>query len=229
MNALRRHWRLVVLAFAAGLILIAILPGDLVSGPLGDVFTPEGAKDLVSGAFGPLAVIVLMTVAVVLSPIPSAPIALAAGAAYGHYWGTVYVAVGAELGAVIAFSIARILGRETLVRWFGHKVDVGLLGSQNVLTFAVFASRLMPFVSFDMISYAAGLTCLKFWRFAVATLAGIIPASFFLAHVGGMANASGYGAVSVAALGLGLVTGVPLLLAFIRPKIFRSKVQGENE
>ena len=31
----------------------------------------------------------------VASPIPSAPIALAPGAAYGHVWGTVQVVIGA--------------------------------------------------------------------------------------------------------------------------------------
>lgn len=62
------------------------------------------------GAFGPLLVIALMTLAIVMSPIPSAPIALAAGAAYGHLWGAVYVAAGSLSGALIAFGIARFLG-----------------------------------------------------------------------------------------------------------------------
>ena len=53
-----------------------------------------------------------MTLAIVMSPIPSAPIALAAGAAYGHLWGAVYVAAGSLSGALIAFGIARFLGRE---------------------------------------------------------------------------------------------------------------------
>ncbi len=48
----------------------------------------------------------------------------------------------------------------------------------------VFASRLVPFISFDVVSYAAGLTPLAFWRFALATLAGVIPISFLLVHFG---------------------------------------------
>jgi len=172
-----------------------------------------------AGVFGPLIIILLMTIAVVLSPIPSAPIALAAGAAYGDLWGTVYVVVGAESGALIAFAIARVLGRETMVRWFGAKIDAGLLGSQNTLTFAVLASRLLPFVSFDIVSYAAGLSCLKFWRFAVATLAGIIPASLVLTHVGGAVVSSGYGTAWMVALGLGLATAVPVLFAVLRPRM----------
>ncbi|MGO4853326.1 TVP38/TMEM64 family protein [Phaeovulum sp. W22_SRMD_FR3] len=169
-----------------------------------------------AGLWGPLLIIGLMTVAVVVSPLPSAPIALAAGAAYGHIWGTVQVVIGAELGALIAFGLARNLGRDALRRLFGAKVDAGLLGSQNALTRTVFASRLMPFVSFDMISYAAGLSCLHLWRFAVATLAGIIPTSFVLAHFGVEAISGDMGRTTWAVLGLGLLTGLPLLWVALR-------------
>ncbi len=141
---------------------------------------------------------------------------MAAGAGYGQFWGTVYVLVGAELGALIAFGIARALGREPLRRWFGDRVDAGLLGSQNALTATVFLSRLMPFVSFDLISYAAGLSCLRFWRFALATLAGIIPASFLLAHLGTTAADCDMEAATWAVLAIGLFTGAPLLWAALR-------------
>jgi uncharacterized membrane protein YdjX (TVP38/TMEM64 family) len=171
-----------------------------------------------AGLWGPVLIVTLMTVAVVASPIPSAPIALAAGAAYGHLWGTVQVVIGAELGALIAFGLARVLGRDVLRRVFGDRVDAGLLGSQSALTVTVFASRLMPFVSFDMISYAAGLSRLHAWRFALATLAGIVPASFLLAHFGGEAVSGDLGRATWAVLGLGLVTGLPLLWVAMRKK-----------
>lgn len=169
-----------------------------------------------AGTWGPFAIIGLMTAAVVASPIPSAPIALASGAAYGHYAGTVYVALGSELGAVIAFLIARGAGRGAVARWLGDKADYGLLGSQNALTLTVFASRLLPFVSFDAMSYAAGLSCLHFWRFALATLAGIIPASFVLAHFGDAAMDGDLGGGEWIALGLGLATALPLVVVALR-------------
>ena len=181
---------------------------------------PERLETLVAraGLWGPVLIVTLMTIAVVASPIPSAPIALAAGAAYGPLWGTVQVVIGAELGALIAFGLARVLGHDVLRRVFGDRVDAGLLGSQNALTATVLASRLMPFVSFDMISYAAGLSRLHAWRFALATLAGIIPASFLLAHFGGEAVSGDLGRATWAVLGLGLLTGLPLLWVAMRQK-----------
>lgn len=183
-----------------------------------DLIDSERLEELVAraGFWGPVMIITLMTVAVVASPIPSAPIALAAGAAYGHVWGTVFVVIGAELGALIAFGLARLLGHDVLRRVFGDRVDAGLLGSQAALTATVFASRLMPFVSFDMISYAAGLSRLHAWRFALATLAGIIPASFLLTHFGNEAVRGDFERVTWATLALGLVTGLPLLWVAMR-------------
>lgn len=195
----------------AGLGLWWFAPSVLVDARM--LLDREALEALVAraGIWGPLLIIGLVAVAVVASPIPSAPIALAAGAAYGHVWGTIQVVIGAELGALIAFGLARVLGHDVLRRVFGTSVDAGLLGSQNALTGTVFASRLMPFVSFDIISYAAGLSRLHAWRFALATLAGIVPASFALAHFGVEAVSGDFGRATWAVLGLGLITGLPLL------------------
>ena len=115
---------------------------------------------------GPVVPVGLMAFAVVASPIPSAPVALASGAAYGHAWGTVWV-------VLVAFGRARFLGFDAIRHWTGPGIDRGIAGLQNALTAIVPVSRLLPFVSFDAVSCAAGLSRLGFWRFAMATLAGI--------------------------------------------------------
>ncbi len=170
-----------------------------------------------AGLWGPVVIIVLMAAAVVFSPIPSAPIALASGAAFGHYRGAVPVVIGAETGALIAFMLARILGRDAVQRRFGDKLSgLRLLGSQTMLMWLVFISRLMPFTSFDLVSYAAGLSALSFWRFAIATLAGIIPASFLLAHFGGEMARGGPASGIWIALGLGIATGAPVIWSLLK-------------
>ena len=171
------------------------------------------------GMAGPLAVVALMTLAILVSPIPSAPIALAAGALYGHTWGTVYIVLGAELGALAAFGLARLLGRDALQRWFGDRLPKTRLGSQGAMMAIVFVSRLLPFISFDVVSYAAGLTTLSFWRFALATLAGIVPASFLLAHYGGEMATGEVDKILFAVLALGLLTIVPLAVQYLRERM----------
>ena len=78
------------------------------------------------GAWGPLLIIVLMSAAIVFSPIPSGPIALVAGALFGHGWGTFCIVIGAGLGAVTAFVIARLLGYPLLRCWLGAGLDQAL-------------------------------------------------------------------------------------------------------
>ena len=171
------------------------------------------------GIFGPLTVIALIAGAIVLSPIPSAPIALAAGAVFGHVWGGIWILIGAEIGALVAFSVARLLGYEMLKRWFGEeRLSLGLLGSQNTLMGIVFVTRLLPFISFDLVSYAAGLTPLTAWRFAAATLAGIVPASFLLAHFGVEMASADPRRIAISVLALGAITLIPLAVGIFRSR-----------
>lgn len=168
------------------------------------------------GALGPFLLIGLMALAIVLNPLPSAPIALGAGAIYGHTLGTAYVVTGAELGAVIAFMIARLAGYDLTRRFFGESGSLKGISSQNSLTALVFVSRLIPFMSFDLISYAAGLSPIKLWRFAVATLLGLLPVSFALAHFGAEIGNENYRTLVGFVLIIGLLTIVPVLLRFSR-------------
>jgi uncharacterized membrane protein YdjX (TVP38/TMEM64 family) len=163
------------------------------------------------GALGPFIVIGLMILAIVFNPLPSAPIALASGAVYGHLWGAVYIVAGAEIGALIAFMITRLTGYHWLQHFTANKWSLGWAGSQNSLMTMVFVSRLMPFLSFDLISYGAGLTTITFWRFALATFFGLIPASFLLAHFGGEMIEADIQQLSLIILLLGLVIGLPLI------------------
>lgn len=215
----RHRGRLVAGVAVLGL-LVAIYALLQWSGTIQTLMDREALQALVDrlGAWGPVAVVGLMTVAVLVSPIPSAPIALAAGAAYGHGWGALYVLLGAQAGAMLAFALARFIGFETVHRWFGQRLSVGLVGSQNTLMGIVFVSRLLPFVSFDIVSYAAGLTVLSPWRFALATLAGIAPSSFLLAHFGTEMGSGEGDRILVSLLVLGTLTAVPLAVKLIRDR-----------
>jgi len=173
-----------------------------------EIYDPQKIQELIDGAgiYGPLLVMAIMAAAIVFSPLPSAPITLAAGAAYGHTWGTVYVLIGAETGAIVAFLIARMCGREFVRRLVGDKLPQTRVNTQNGLTAVVFVTRFLPFMSFDAVSYAAGLTRLTALRFATATLVGMTPATFLLAHFGAEMRADD---------GTGLMIGLTVFAAIM--------------
>lgn len=209
-----------LVGIAMALTLVALYAVLDRSGALATIMDSGALRTRVEhwGLWGPVAIVVLMTLAILVSPIPSAPIALAAGAAYGHGWGTLYVLLGAQVGAMAAFGIARIVGHGTVQRWFGGRLSIGLMGSQTALMGFVFASRLLPFVSFDIVSYAAGLTVLTFWRFVIATAAGIAPSSFLLAHFGSEMGSGESGRILYSALALGALTLIPVLVKLVRDR-----------
>ena len=107
--------------------------------------------------------------------------------------------------------IARWVGHQPLKRLLGERIELRWLGSQNALMGMVFVSRLMPFLSFDLVSYGAGLTPLRLWRFVIATFAGLIPSSFLLAHIGGELTTTERVTTLTTLLWLGLLTLIPFI------------------
>ena len=90
------------------------------------------------------------------------------------------------VGASLCFYIARILGRDVVVRLNSHAAV------QQMERFfdryganAIVIARLLPFVPFDPVSYFAGLTSVKFWKFFVATGLGQLPATVVYSYAGG--------------------------------------------
>ncbi|MBW2995378.1 TVP38/TMEM64 family protein [Candidatus Woesearchaeota archaeon] len=136
------------------------------------------------GIFSPLFFMFGMVLAVVIAPVPSLPFDLAAGAVFGGFLGGVYTVIGAVIGAVIAFWVTKRYGRKVVERFFGKEyLDVCDLCSEKYLFAVVLITRLIPF-SFDFISFAAGLTKMKTWKFALATAIGTIPITFMRTYTG---------------------------------------------
>lgn len=212
-----RIWPL--LALAVGLAgLFALVYGTDLGSILAD---QERLRSLIEGfgIWGPVVVVAIEAIAIIASPIPSAPIAIASGLAFGPLLGTVYTVIGAEIGSIAAFLIARGAGREAVRKVIprtGFFAKLEAPASQRWLMMLVFVSRLAPFISFDAVSYAAGLTALSFWRFALATLAGVIPVAFLLNLAGSELPALGPWLAIGLVVVLGLVGLSPLVWSWMR-------------
>lgn len=219
----------VVVAIGIAFILFGAWWAFVDSGELMQYMEPEeiGAWIRGLGPVGPIATAGIMAIAIVFSPLPSAPIALAAGAVYGHTWGTIYILVGAETGALIAFWIARYFGKDAVNRLVGGRLPKTIIGTQNGLTCIVLTARLIPFLSFDAVSYAAGLTPLTTTRFALATLVGMVPVSFLLTHFGAELSAANWGQSMAALLVMAILMLVPVVIFAARRRKLQL-TQGEE-
>lgn len=73
--------------------------------------------------------------------------------------------------------------------------------------YAILIARLLPFISFDAISYAAGLTEMSFWAFFWATGVGQLPATIVYSILGQNIG-------NIAKMGLWIFSGVVALIVF---------------
>ncbi|MEH6562298.1 MAG: TVP38/TMEM64 family protein [Marinobacter sp.] len=164
------------------------------------------------GMFGPLLLMLLMILAVVVGPIPTLPISAAAGLVYGMYTGTAIAVVGALAGSLIAFYLARILGRDAVQKKLEHNPMFSARGSQRFLFVAVLLTRLIPLFSFALVSYAAGVTAIHLWRYALATTVGMLPMTFVFAGLGQSFEFNPVLTVIAAVIVLVLMSTLPIYL-----------------
>jgi uncharacterized membrane protein YdjX (TVP38/TMEM64 family) len=192
------------LKLAGLLVLIVGVVGLIRAIDVESMLRPERIAEWLgeTGPLAPLALIGLMAVAVVISPIPSLPLDMAAGAVFGPFWGATYAVLGAEIGAIISFMIGRVLGQEVLTRMLRFNIAFCEGCSDRHLAIFVFVSRLLPIFSFDLISYGAGLTNISLRIFALVTFLGMIPPTLALTYAGSSITSNQWLPI---VLGLGMV------------------------
>lgn len=139
---------------------------------------PAGVRANVAevGPLGPIVYAVFYGFAC-LSPLPKTVFTLLAGAVFGIAVGLPVVMAGAMLGALMAFYLGRLLGKETVHRLFGRRLVAfdTLIERRGLL--AVLLARLIPIVPFTAVNYMAGVTALRLRDLMLGTLIGIIPAT----------------------------------------------------
>lgn len=168
---------------------------------------------------------ILMVLTSVIAPLPAFAITLTNAAVFGWWQGAILSWSSAMAGAALCFFISRILGRDVAVKFTSeealNKMDefFDRHGKKCILI-----ARLLPFISFDIVSYAAGLTSMGFWGFFVATGIGQLPATIVYSYVGG--NFSG--GWKFLFVGLMCLFALSILIVMIR-QIYVSKVSNKNK
>ena len=141
------------------------------------------------GAIGPAAVALAYVLCTVLF-IPGSAITIGAGTLFGLKTGFLVVLVGANLGALCSFLLARTFLREKVARWAEanpkfRSLDraIGKQGFKMVLL-----TRLSPVFPFVLLNYFLGLTAVRTGAYALANLFGMLPATFLFVYIGAAAR-----------------------------------------
>ncbi|GAB4179633.1 MAG: hypothetical protein Fur006_13100 [Coleofasciculaceae cyanobacterium] len=193
------------------LLLCLLICGWLWVRPDLDLFSAEGLEQAIQnwGWLGILVYIGILIVSVVISPIPSAPLAVAAGMVWGSIWAGIYSIIGGFLGGLLAYFIGYTLGRSAVHALTGKLIYFSKNRGEVYLGWVIFITRLLPVLSFDLISYGAGITGVSLPIYATATLLGMIPSTFFLTFLGSTFTVGLPSGIFLSILFLILLIGLP--------------------
>lgn len=171
------------------------------------------------GVWAPVISFTLMILQSIVAPLPAFIITFANAGLFGWVNGALLSWSSAMAGAVLCFFIARLLGRDTvekLTSKFALKSIDDFFEKHG--NYAILIARLLPFISFDIVSYAAGLTSMSFWSFFIATGIGQLPATIIYSYVGGMLA----GGTKMMVFGLLTLFAVSILVVLLK-KIYKEK------
>lgn len=127
-------------------------------------------------AWAPWSAVVSIALMVLHSfvPLPAEIIAVANGMMFGLVGGVIVTWVGAMLGAVLSFGVARSYGRPAL-GWLVSEQRWQAIDKWELRPMSLLIARLIPVISFNLINYGAGLTRVRWWPFLWTTGLGILP------------------------------------------------------
>lgn len=177
------------------------------------------------GAAAAVVSFLLMVFQSIAAPLPAFLITIANANLFGWWQGAILSWTSAMAGAAVCFWIARVLGQEVV-----EKI-IGAANLQSIDRFferygkhTILVCRLLPFVSFDFVSYAAGLTSMSFLDFFVATGIGQLPATVVYSYVGGMLT----GGARYLMMGLLILFALAVLVMIIRG-VYMDRVKAKDE
>jgi uncharacterized membrane protein YdjX (TVP38/TMEM64 family) len=178
------------------------------------------------GIWAPIVSFLLMVFQSVLAPLPAFIITFANAGLFGWVKGAILSWTSAMVGAALCYAIARIYGRNVVEKLTTRKAIKEIdKFFEKYGKWAVLICRLLPFVSFDIVSYAAGLTAMGFWEFIIATGLGQLPATLIYSYVGGMLTGGAQNMV----MGLSVLFALTIIV-FVAKQAWqqRNKVQLET-
>jgi uncharacterized membrane protein YdjX (TVP38/TMEM64 family) len=138
------------------------------------------------GAIGGIVFIGIYIIAT-LAFLPAALLTLGAGVIFGVTWGSVYVFIGATLGAIAAFLGGRYLAQG----WVKEKISsykkfaiIDKAVSKEGLKIVLLV-RLSPLFPFNLLNYAFGITSVSFQDYLIGSV-GMIPGTIMYVYFGSL-------------------------------------------
>ena len=182
------------------------------------------------GGYAAAVSFLLMIFQSVAAPLPAFLITFANANLFGWWQGAILSWTSAMAGATVCFYIARILGRDAVEKLTTRR---GLIQIDEFFDrhgrLSILIARLLPFISFDIVSYAAGLTSMPLSEFLIATGIGQLPATIIYSYVGGMLTGGARRLVTALLILFALSALVVLMRQLYREHVKRSSADDTDK
>ena len=144
------------------------------------------------GYLGPVVFVVTYTIATIVF-IPGSVLTLGAAAVFGFSWGLLWVTIGSNTGANLAFLMGRYFARDAISKQIDgnqrfEAIDRAVKSDGWKI---VGLTRLSPAFPFSLSNYAFGLTNVRWIEYFLATLIGMLPGTMMLVYIGSLGKLTG--------------------------------------
>jgi len=135
------------------------------------------------GVWGPMIYMLLYAVGPSFL-VPGAVMTVAAGLAFGVWWGSIWSLIGADTGAMVAFGAGRFLGRSFVERTMGVRLQRILNRLECNGFYVTLYLRLVPVIPYNAFNLLAGASPIRFRDYFWASVIGMIPGTVLFALLG---------------------------------------------
>lgn len=139
-----------------------------------------------AGVWAPLMAVLAMVIVSFL-PLPAETVAIANGMVFGRAYGFLLTWIGAMIAALLAFLLARWLGRPIIYRFVPNKTLARFetAAERRGAPFLLLV-RMIPLIPYTIVNYGSGLSPVRLKTYLWTSALGMIPPIFIFVSIGAM-------------------------------------------
>ncbi|MBS1259669.1 MAG: hypothetical protein MAG551_02744 [Candidatus Scalindua arabica] len=169
--------------------------------------------------WGPVGFIIIYGVGCAFA-FPGSILTLCGGAIFGVVWGSAYNILASNLGATLAFLMARYFGRDFVAKLMKGRIEsFDEKVADNGFRF-IFTLRLIPLVPFVGLNFGSGLSRIKYRDYLLGSVLGMLPGTFIYTYFADalLSGVTGSGQKAMTNL---IIASALLILISLVPTIYK--------
>lgn len=219
-----RHWQKLA-ALALWAILLAAYAAFARANDLGPLAAGLAIIELIQGStFGPLIFIPIYA----LRPLiffSATILTLVGGFLFGPFWGIVFVVIGSNLSAMVAYTVGRYFGQGLLDNENSSGIVQRYANSMRSNSFETILIMRFIFLPYDLVNYMGGLLRIDWKAFLLATALGSIPGTIAFVLAGASLDWSAGGGLPTVKPWVLVMSAIVFISSLVLSRVYKRREQ----